>query len=75
MQCVNLKVYWQHYIDIPELAVIISLNYFRISQLFVFDLQSCQGIYSSSFTAYIYSVIKAYHSCPGNSEFQISPLK
>lgn len=74
MQRVNLKVYWQHFIDIPELAVVRSLIYFSTSQLFVFHLQSCQGISSSYFIAHFYSVIKTGQSFPGNSESPISSL-
>lgn len=33
MQRVHLEVYWQHFIDIPELAVIRSLICFSTSQL------------------------------------------
>lgn len=74
MQGFNLKVYWQHFIDIPELAAIRSLICFSTSQLLVFQLQSCEGISSSYFIAHFYSVIKTGHSFPGNSESPISNL-
>lgn len=71
-QRVHLKVYWQHFMHIPEPAVIRSLICLNASQLSLFRLQSCQGISSSYFVAHFYNVDKTGHCFPSqNLQFQM----